>query len=206
MKTFTTISIAAFLAPALAVPNVKVIPLGSTSCSRWPSWINTRDADLTGSLQFQVSDSEDSAINNLVAGSHTQQFTGAPLETLDINLRASRRFAQIYFRCFNGQISIGYGNTPAINIAKDQRNAHLVVGDGYKPEPYAHEIDGVRQPGVYLGVLNQTTWGFRYQEPEKCGDKDAYEVKLLNLPQDPNTEPRAAYDPEFQGFLKIVPF
>jgi len=64
----------------------------------------------------------------------------------------------------------------------------------------------VRQPGVYLGTMNQTTWGFYYERPEECGALDFYQARLLDLPVDPDTEPKARTDPWFKGFLKVVEY
>jgi hypothetical protein len=45
-----------------------------------------------------------------------------------------------------------------INTARDS----TLVYDSYGliPEPYAHYIDGVRQPGVYLGLAGETRWAW----------------------------------------------
>lgn len=96
-----------------------------------------------------------------------------------------------------------------ITISKDSNNAHMLVQpevQGYRVEVYGHEIDGVRQDGVFLGALNRTTWGFRFVNGlanGACG-RDYYEVKLLDLPVDPDTEPTAGSPPEFRGFIKVV--
>jgi hypothetical protein len=86
----------------------------------------------------------------------------------------------------------------------------------HKLQMYYHEIDGVRQEGLYLGALGKTTWGFVYRRPkaEDCpasGDapSDYFDVKLQGLPQMDYVEPRVnydrwgEYDPRFYGFLSV---
>ncbi len=116
------------------------------------------------------------------------------------------RIAKAVYRCFNGKMSLGFGDSAVISISKDKNNALLSLGPGYKLEPYAHEIDGVRQPGVFLGALNQTTWGFNFIEPAACGEIFYYQAALQGLPIDPDTPPTAGYLPEFYGFLEAVQF
>jgi hypothetical protein len=57
---------------------------------------------------------------------------------------------------------------------------------------------------VFLGALNQTTWGFRYLWDGDCEEKLHYEVKLLGLPVDEENPPTAQYPSDFEGFLRVV--
>ena len=207
----TTLPLLSLLPLALAVPNVTPIPTGRTDCRVWPGWINSRPNDLTSSLMFSVSQSDDAAVNGLPLqlfaepwGSGTRNFLGA-------TLLASRSFAKSYYRCIDGVPVVMSDSNRPIAIAKDMNNAHLLIGapapTTYRTEIFEHEIDGVKQDGWYLGAQNQTTWAFHYQAPTCGADGKAnagyYQVKLLGLPVDPENEPTAGYPPEFKGFLRV---
>ena len=209
--SFTLLSL---IASAAAVPSVTPVPLvlkpdAKPTCSHWPNWIRTPDADTTGYLTFKVSGSDDPAVNGLPAQPMDISFGGKIVPMLGIELRASTWFAKMYYRCSNGQaITHTFDN---LTISKDSNNAHILVNGAkeasYLPELYAHEIDGVRQDGAFLGAMNRTTWGFAYHEA-KCGAdgsliKDYYEAKLLDLPVDEQYPPTAGYEPWFKGFLKV---
>lgn len=47
-----------------------------------------------------------------------------------------------------------------IRINTDHDSTLVYDGYGLIPEPYAHYIDGVRQPGVYLGLAGETRWAW----------------------------------------------
>ncbi|OTB11299.1 hypothetical protein K445DRAFT_26662 [Daldinia sp. EC12] len=67
---------------------------------------------------------------------------------------------------------------------------------------YSHIVDGVVQPGVFLGAVNVTTWGFNYQNNTEAGEY--YFVRLLG----PNSNNLATGKPlnpgEFTGYIKIT--
>jgi hypothetical protein len=187
------------------VPNVTVIPLSSNSCAAWPGAFSG-GGDTGRPFRFVADQVEDDALNGLrTTWSLTNGTWGDSNYTVfGVDLRKSTRFAKYAFQCIKGRVSV-YPNGGPLFIGKDKRNGFLQTGEGYKLEAYAHEIGGVRQPDVFIGTLGNTTWGFNYWRPEKCGELDYYEAKMQGLPQDPNTVPRATYDPEFLGFLKVVP-
>ncbi|KAI1139625.1 hypothetical protein F5Y05DRAFT_411812 [Hypoxylon sp. FL0543] len=66
----------------------------------------------------------------------------------------------------------------------------------------SHAIEGVPQPGVFLGAVNVTTWGFNYQNFTETGEY--YYARLLG----PNSQNRATGKPlnpgEFTGYIKIT--
>lgn len=215
--------------PISAVPNVTVIPLlqgPNTGCSAWPGWIPTRDADTTGNLLFEVTGADDEAVNGLLTTTHTTPWPTVAnlsntINNVFVDLRKSRRIAKPVYRCWNGEMRLGPSLDEVISVHKDWRNAFLTVGEfdggpGYKLEPYAHEINGVRQEGVFLGAQGKTTWGFRWSAPQwadsdNCGADingrlplDWYEVKLVGLEYDNGTESRGASPSEFEGFIKAV--
>ncbi|CAK7209736.1 hypothetical protein SBRCBS47491_000542 [Sporothrix bragantina] len=156
---------------------------------------------------------------------------GFNFTALAFDLRKSRRFARIYLRCFDGVLRLGvYSNgtspskttdLPSLGVNKDKRNGFLIESRpelgggaaaapylGYPVEPY-QLVDAATNktlPGVFLGARNQTTWGFNFNDDGPCGTPFIYEARLQGLPQDPNVEPRATYDPWFFGFLKVVEY
>jgi hypothetical protein len=198
------IAIALQVSQISAVPNVTVVPLGPGSCVYWPNWQGSGGdrIDISGGLRILVDQSDDDGVNGLTLEQKTFNWTYGPVRALVADLRKSSRLgAKSWFRCVNGALEYPQGDK--FNVGKDQRNGFLRIGEGYTPEVYAHEVNGVRQPGVFLGVKNQTKWGFNYRGPEACGELDYYEVKLQDLPLDPAVEPRAGYNPEFFGFLKV---
>jgi hypothetical protein len=129
------------------------------------------------------------------------------MKNVIVNPLKTQSRATIFCRCANGTVRDGPTlREPSLKVSKDINNAFLTYGDGYNLEPYAHEVNGVRQPGVYIGAQNKTTWGFRLKNPDPCGEGYFYEMKLQGSPLDPNTPPAAGSPPEFFGFLKAVPF
>ncbi|KAI8962062.1 hypothetical protein F5Y11DRAFT_366171 [Daldinia sp. FL1419] len=66
----------------------------------------------------------------------------------------------------------------------------------------SHLVDGVAQPGVFLGSVNVTTWGFNYQNNTEAGEY--YFARLLG----PNSNNLATGKPlnpgEFTGYIKIT--
>lgn len=65
---------------------------------------------------------------------------------------------------------------------------------GYNPTPYAHFIDGVQQPGVFLGGASSSTWGF--QPAVNTRGQANFALRVVY-----NTT--TLYDGEFTGFIKI---
>ncbi|KAI1341720.1 hypothetical protein F5Y15DRAFT_413649 [Xylariaceae sp. FL0016] len=71
----------------------------------------------------------------------------------------------------------------------------------YIIEPYAHAIDGIQQPGVFIGALNVTTWGFNYENSTETGEY--YFLRLLG-PNSHNMATGEQLNPgEFTGFIKV---
>jgi hypothetical protein len=201
IATFIIISLRT--AQGSAVPNVTVIPLSPGSCYGWPSWQGSGGdhVDLTGPLKISINQADDDGIEGLPLSVKTFNRTG--LSTLNIvaDLRKSNTFARSLFLCKNGNLETKAPGT--LFIGKDPSNALLTTEAGHSPEVYAHLVNGVRQPGIFLGARNQTKWGFTYRLPQTCGNLDYYELKLMNLPQDQAIEPKASRTPDAFGFLKV---
>lgn len=190
----------------MALPNVTVVPLGNSNCQKWPSWINTPVADRTGTFVFRVDQADDDAVDGLPTGFRTFNYSsGYHQDKVYVDLRRSGRFTRTVYRCWDGAVRVGVSdNLPPLSVSKDYLNAVLTTAEGYQLEPYAHEIGGVLQPGVFLGAQNQTTWGFTWTSPESCGELDSYDVMLQGLPLDPTVEHHAAAVPEFLGFMRVI--
>lgn len=128
------------------------------------------------------------------------------------------------YRCESGQLhlnteqattgtsrtpdQVGSGNTlglavsDLISIHRDYQNAFAILGeDGLRIAPYHHEIDGVEGRDVYLGTRGRTTWGFHY-----VASPGFFEIKLQGgSPDEYDGVSVKGSDPEFYGFLKVVP-
>ncbi|KAH3931668.1 hypothetical protein HBH92_089930 [Parastagonospora nodorum] len=158
-----------------------------------------------------VDSAEDSAVNGLPAQPYDIIFPSKVLPLLAIDLRASRRIAKATYACEAGQATLSSSPSRKLAICQDRANGHILIDAPMEkvlvPELYAHIVDGVELNGIYLGVENQTTWGFRYT-PATChanatlSTRDYYEVKLLGLPE--SKWDTAGYEVEFRGFLKVV--
>ncbi|KAL1655397.1 hypothetical protein SLS61_001860 [Didymella pomorum] len=212
MRALTLLSAAALIATGAAVPNVVPHQLGNKdSCVYWPSWINTRDVDLTGTLMFVVDSAEDESINGLLLNQFDVQFPQKTLPLLGVDLRSSRYFARAPVRCKDGIARLGIEALYQLRICRDRNNGHILINPSANkttlvPEIYRHAIDRKEQEGVYLGWGNQTTWGFRYQDAV-CGangvsTREFVEVKLLGLPE--SEDDTAGYESWFKGFVKVV--
>lgn len=71
-------------------------------------------------------------------------------------------------------------------------------GSGLNPEVYTHEIAGVQQDGLFVGLGNVTTWGFELVLGQGgANSSDYYRMRLLG----PKTSLK---DGEIDGFVGIV--
>ncbi|OAA63699.1 hypothetical protein SPI_03862 [Niveomyces insectorum RCEF 264] len=209
-------------AAAAAVPNVTVVPLRTGTCFDWPGWQNDLDRiDITAPVTITIDQAENGTVNGLVASS--TDYSWPPFDANDttghwnftaltFDLR-SREYAKMLFFCIDGVMKVYNGLAPpSITINRDWHNGFLMetyaanstTGNtvaGYEVEVYRHVDPATNKtlPGVFLGALNQTTWGFHTGED----DASFYEARLEGLPLDPNTLPRAGYQPTFSGFLRV---
>lgn len=203
MKVQTVICLSTTLATlTAAIPNVvpKLSSNPSLGCRSWPQF----------PYMITVDSAEDEAVNKLPVQPRNIAFGGKALPVLAADLRASKSFAKQPYTCLNGAPILRSSKGEKLSISTDRNNAFILVDaqstDVLQPELYTHTVNGVQQDGFYLGVNNQTTWGFRYSDPgcatqDGVSKKDYYEVKLLGLPQ--SSHDTAGYEPEFKGFLKL---
>jgi hypothetical protein len=202
MKLQTTICLATALLVAAELPNVspKLFSNPALGCRSWPQ----------NPYMIVVDSAEDTAVNSLPAQPYDILFASKILPLLAIDLRASKAIAKTLYTCSAGQ-PVTLSSAQKLSICQDRNNGHILIDAPPEkvlvPELYTHTIDGKQQDGLYLGVKNQTTWGFRYA-PATCNEnatvatRDYYEVKLLGLPE--SEYDTAGYEVEFKVFLKIA--
>jgi hypothetical protein len=172
--TFLLISSRALVS---ALPNITVIPISAGDCTGFPS-----SYDTGGTHSDQEDQADNSSINGLPTGT-----TNANLVVYEDSTIAS------YIFCCNfGAVldDLGFQELLISTNSTDEDLGYL--GQGSKPEMYAHELNGVRQDGVFLGIANVTTWAFR-----RVANLGYYEVRLFGLGAN-------LKDGEFKGFLKTV--
>ncbi|KAI1859049.1 hypothetical protein JX265_010526 [Neoarthrinium moseri] len=188
---------------AQAIPNVTVTPLPPT-CASYPAYDNS-----TGQAGpwYLVADATGSSIDGFAATAtyytnpdfHRWGFITIP------SVKATKNPAM---RCANGtlqvQLSTGNNNTAWQDIVVAGDNnwqagiGFAFPGDQSKDipvQPYAHFINGTRQPGVFLGAKNVTTWYFKDNWAGNAG-----EYYLLRLWAS-GTE---LEEKDHAGFLKLV--
>ncbi|OTA92564.1 hypothetical protein M434DRAFT_31698 [Hypoxylon sp. CO27-5] len=188
-KTIMVFSLAGLIS---AASNVTVVPLPS-GCAGYPNYDNATGiagplrllADSTGREQDGFKFIPKFAI---AVGGGSWGFMVIPAtenKTAEAN--------EVVFRCGNdtlqAQLDLGYAGT---------RWQPLIAAG----TPDSHVVEGVTQPGVFLGAVNVTTWGFNYQNFTETGEY--YFLRLLG----PNSQNRATGKPlnpgEFTGYIKIT--
>ncbi|KAL6705973.1 hypothetical protein ACN47E_006252 [Coniothyrium glycines] len=201
MKAHAAICLSTALLTA-AIPNVVPTRFSNPAlgCRSWPQ----------NPYMIKVDSADDAAINNLPVQPFNVIFASQPRPLLAVDLRASRRIAKQPYICIDGSPALRSSVGEKLGIARDRNNAHILVDAPaekvLRPELYTHSVDGQQQEGFYIGVNNQTTWGFRYQAAT-CNANGAlatsayYEAKLLGLPQ--SEDDSAGYEMEFEGFLRL---
>jgi hypothetical protein len=209
-----------------AIPNATAIPIGNGSCIAWPDFWDVSfpiRVDLSGEIWIVVDQADDPDANGLYVKprnfsepdfdfrdwvvSSNQVSTDLAKINLVVDFRSTRhtlRRPLNIFRCFDGTLHLN-PMSPTYEVSVSRNTGIMTLDTGYKLEPYAHEVNGVRQNGTFLGALNHTTWGFNYVRPQVCGALDYYEARLQGLPPDHNSERSSTAAPEFFGFLKLKP-
>jgi len=101
-------------------------------------------------------------------------------------------------------LSLTYGERIPIKINTSEGGTLVMNGSAYglTPEPYAYYIDGVRQPGVYIGVAGSVrwAWGLVNRTDVSSGRSTSYWIPRLLVPTDRTREPKLAAN-EVEGFL-----
>ncbi|OTA65375.1 hypothetical protein K449DRAFT_431975 [Hypoxylon sp. EC38] len=219
-KTIMVFSLAGLIS---AASNATVVPLPS-GCAGYPNYDNATGiagplrllADSTGREQDGFKFIPKFAI---AVGGGSWGFMVIPAtenKTAEAN--------EVVFRCGNdtlqAQLDLGYAGkrwqpliaagTPGeavfgFNLPDlPDPNYHLETWYACpsSPRKHLHVVEGVTQPGVFLGAVNVTTWGFNYQNFTETGEY--YFLRLLG----PNSQNRATGKPlnpgEFTGYIKIT--
>ncbi|KAI1097204.1 hypothetical protein F4804DRAFT_328264 [Jackrogersella minutella] len=196
-----------------AAPNVTVVPL-SSGCSSYPNY------DITTGIAGPLSVVADSTGKELDGFKFIPKFATAVgggawgFMVIPTTENATAATGDIPFRCGNdtlqAYLDMGFVGVRWQPLIAAGTPAESVFGFGlpdlpdpnYHLETDLHLVDGVAQPGVYLGSVNVTTWGFNYQNFTEMGEY--YFLRLLG----PNSNNLATGEPlnrgEFTGYIKIT--
>jgi hypothetical protein len=168
-----------FLIPSVsALPNVTVTQVGGSDCSAYPSFYGTngRTAD---AFIFLPDNVDNPALNNL----HTSIINN----TL-VALPSNTTTDSTIFCCASANIMDGWMEKSLL-LSNDRQIGYTT--EGIVPETYIHEIDGVKQEGVFLGYGNVTTWVFSQE-----GGGVYWQIRLAGE--------QTGGDEEVRGFLKAT--
>ncbi|RYP21541.1 hypothetical protein DL765_002177 [Monosporascus sp. GIB2] len=206
-----TVALSMFLAwTASAVPNVTVQPLVD-SCASYPNydestgragpWSAIADSTETDIDGFGFVPVYASPVGNGARWGFLTIPTTPPAKEVSMRCADGVLQAQLDMRSLGIRwqelVAAGTSNEAAFGFGfpdLPDPNHHL--------QPYAHvDVDGVRQPGVFLGSENITTWGFNYQNNKEGGEY--YFLRLLTPGSENPATGRPLNDGEFTGFVKI---
>ncbi|CZR68537.1 uncharacterized protein PAC_18436 [Phialocephala subalpina] len=174
--------------PVSAIPNVTAIRIGQGDCSAYPnSYFHA--GDNADAFIFRPDQADNSSINGL----HTR------IDGQNLFVYESSTIDSTIFCCDRGGTILDGMGVQSLLLSTNLKDSELgYLSQGIKPETYAHEVDGVRLDGVFLGSANVTTWAFR-----RAGE-DYYQVRLL-VPGSANAKVGDLLDGEVKGFLKVLP-
>ncbi|KAI1480442.1 hypothetical protein F4774DRAFT_408938 [Daldinia eschscholtzii] len=207
------------IAIAFAASNITAVPLAD-GCVAYPGYDNA--TSIAGPLRV-VADSTGKELDGfrfipkfaIAVGGGSWGFMVIPTTE---NETAGAK--ETPFRCGNGtlqaRLNVGIQGDRWQTLIAAGTPAESVFGFGLPdlPDPnyhlkiclvcyeHSHIVDGVVQPGVFLGAVNVTIWGFNYQNNTEAGEY--YFVRLLG----PNSNNLATGKPlnpgEFTGYIKIT--
>lgn len=176
------------ISPVSAIPNVTAIRIGEGNCSAYPnSYFHA--GDNADAFIFRPDQVDNSSINGLHTHIDSQNLFVYENSTIDSTI----------FCCDRGGTILDGIGVQSLLLSMNLKDSELgYLSQGIKPETYAHEINAVRQDGVFLGSANVTTWAFR-----RAGT-GYYQVRLL-LPASATVKVGNLQDGEVKGFLKVLP-
>ncbi|KAF1994195.1 hypothetical protein P154DRAFT_582025 [Amniculicola lignicola CBS 123094] len=192
----------------LAVYGVTIAPL-PRSCSSYPGYNNA--TGIAGPWAV-VADSTGSDFDGKRAGAET--FTNNGMDRfgfITIPRRPIASTPNVTFRCTGDKVQAVLSNSPRtwlnIEIAASenwQSSLSYNLQPSYPVEPFVHYVDGVQQPGIFLGARNSSTWNFKFNWGGNAG-----EYYLLRLSSPAATKARrqdfpVLDDRDWTGFLKIA--
>ncbi|KAF2010484.1 hypothetical protein BU24DRAFT_454847 [Aaosphaeria arxii CBS 175.79] len=222
MKSFAIASLLLSAPAALALPDVvaQALPEG---CASYPGY--NEDTGIAGPWVLQTVDTENAAINGF---SDISVYSIAYNPATDrkptirwgfINFPNDNKYAKTPLQCQDGVLHArpatdltaagaptNYQWTPLV-IAPYPYAANLMYKiEGEEVKIFEHYIDGVKQPGAFIGGYdNSTTWGFQYQ-PANQGSSglDYFSIRLLGPNSADPTTGEALRANETRGFIKIL--
>ncbi|KAL1612186.1 hypothetical protein SLS60_000410 [Paraconiothyrium brasiliense] len=200
MRATTISALLLLFGAALAVPEVQIVPSFPGTCTAYPSLNLGPGPDRALPFQIISDQADDSAANLLTLYPHDTQLNGENITYLAVNRCTDCAAASTIMQCRDALVTTYTYESPYIRISKDANNAIPWSKDGYTAGIYRHTIGGVDQGHNYWGAQNKTTWGFKVADD---GSPDHYKIKLMGLPEDPNTPAtEAEWEPEFLGFVR----
>ncbi|ORY56372.1 uncharacterized protein BCR38DRAFT_505283 [Pseudomassariella vexata] len=191
-----------------ALSNTTVLPLPA-DCSSYPDYDNT--TGIAGPWTI-VADSTDKPIDGFGADT-VFAIAANGLSWGFFTVKTTKPLNQTSMRCTNSTLQAHLPRYPNGTIWKEViaagTPAEEAIGFGFPdlPDPtltilpYAHIVDGVRQPDVFLGALNVTTWGYNYQNNTEGGEY--YYMRLLTPGSESPSTGERLNEGEFEGFIRV---
>jgi hypothetical protein len=178
-------------------------------CSAYPSYDAT--TGIAGPWVVQAVQTNNSAIENF--GNVAEFSRGATqIRWGSIVFPTNNQVAKNPLRCSNNTlqalvpVGVSQYEWQNLRISPYPYDAELMylVDGGPEVQPYAIYVDGVQQPGVFLGADATTTWGFRYYPADaSCCGTPFYGMRLLGPKSADPTTGAPLQDGEFKGLVKV---
>jgi hypothetical protein len=202
----------------LALPQVKLIQLNNgNDCSGWPNHMLSKAASLTGPLALVFDSSDNATVEGMELDSvqswkgtysNGTAVSGSDFVATGVENKNAKRPS---FICYNGNLRwSSFADHRHIGIMPKEFRATITDYHGQMvPAIYAHEIDGVRQDGVYLGWFNEATaWDIEHFTPQHDDvEREFYKPAMTYGPSISGDEPTglSRSGGGFQTFIKVVP-
>jgi hypothetical protein len=158
--------------------------------------------NLTQQFFFEPRDTSNSSLDGLRSSLSSSSSTSSSSTQLIFNTDVTVPYN--IFSCVNNGSIFDIHGGPTLVFSMNEQDQELGYssesgqGSGLNPEVYTHEIAGVQQDGLFMGLGNVTTWAFELVLGEGGGgSSDYYRMRLLG--------PKASLkDGEIDGFVGIV--
>ncbi|KAL3418311.1 hypothetical protein PVAG01_10027 [Phlyctema vagabunda] len=204
------------LSAALAVPNVTVVPT-TGGCAAYPGY--DASSGIAGPWTIVVNQCDNSSIENFGDNSQVYRKAGdtgihqGVITIASVNdqaknpLRCNARTGALEAYTATGVSGYAWNQ---VNITEYPYNAQLMWGLGQSGTPveaYHHYVDGVQQPGLFLGQANVTTWGIKKYPADSATtlDNEPYWGFRLLGPKSsiPWLNGSALFPDEYRTFIKV---
>lgn len=195
-------------------PNVTAVALPTTNCSAYPLYNETSD---TAGPWIIVADSTGNSSVDGNGDTTAYQTQYQPAWWGNLVILQDNTYAKTVLRCSGGQLQAHVNNyvsyclpsctgppsSPSDNEPLNWRPVQLLAWSDelvFESElalpvtPYAHFLDGVQQPGVFLGSDTSSTWA--YLPTTNSRGQDVYSLRVVD-------DGSALNEGEFTGFVKI---